>query len=109
MTTTSDQRVGIRILDQEFTVACPPEARQELEQAAAHLNGRMREIKRSGKLVGLDRVAIMAALNLSHELLAERRERSALEAALRQLEQRIEAALPAASDVNRPESPEKGT
>jgi cell division protein ZapA len=51
-------RVTVRILDKEYQVACPDEEREALH-----------EIRESGKVVGLDRVAVMAALNLSHEIL----------------------------------------
>jgi len=62
-------RVTVRILDKEYQVACPDEERDALLQSAELLNRKMREIRESGKIVGLDRVAVMAALNLSHEIL----------------------------------------
>lgn len=62
-------RVTVRILDKEYQVACPDEERAALLESAALLNRKMLEIRESGKVVGLDRVAVMAALNLSHEIL----------------------------------------
>jgi cell division protein ZapA len=61
--------VSIKILEKEYNVACPVEEKAALLASAELLNGKMREIRDSGKVVGLDRVAVMAALNLAAELL----------------------------------------
>ena len=61
--------VTIRILEKEYNVACPVEEKASLLASAELLNIKMREIRDSGKVVGLDRVAVMAALNLANELL----------------------------------------
>jgi cell division protein ZapA len=61
--------VTIRILEKEYHVACPAEEKASLLESAKLLNGKMREIRDSGKVVGLDRVAVMAALNLANELI----------------------------------------
>ena len=60
--------VTIRILEKEYHVACPAEERADLVAAAEKLNSKMREIRDTGRVVGLDRIAIMAALNMSAEL-----------------------------------------
>ena len=62
-------RVTIRILEKEYHVACPAEEQPALVASAELLNRKMREIRDSGKVVGLDRVAVMAALNLANEFL----------------------------------------
>jgi cell division protein ZapA len=62
-------RVSVRILEKEYQVACPVEERTDLLDAAELLNGKMREIRESGAVMGLDRIAVMAALNLADELL----------------------------------------
>jgi len=62
-------QVTIRILEKEYNVACPAEEKPALLLSAELLNHKMREIRDSGKVVGLDRVAVMAALNLANELL----------------------------------------
>ena len=62
-------RVSIRILEKEYQVACPIEERTDLLDAAEYLNSKMRDIRESGAVMGLDRIAVMAALNLSNELL----------------------------------------
>ena len=61
--------VSIRILEKEYQVACPAHEKADLISASDMLNAKMREIRDSGKVVGLDRVAVMAALNLANELL----------------------------------------
>ena len=61
--------VTVRILEKEYHVACPAEEKTDLLASAELLNHKMREIRDSGKVVGLDRVAVMAALNLANELL----------------------------------------
>jgi cell division protein ZapA len=61
--------VTIRILEKEYHVACPAAEKAALLESAELLNAKMREIRDSGKVVGLDRVAVMAALNLANELI----------------------------------------
>lgn len=65
----SNETVFVKILDKEYQVACPREERQALQQSAQLLDDRMKAIKNSGAVIGLERIAVMAALNLSHELL----------------------------------------
>lgn len=61
--------VTVRILEKEYHVACPASEKSALLASADLLNLKMREIRDTGKVVGLDRVAVMAALNLANELL----------------------------------------
>jgi len=67
----SDQfaQVSVRILDKEYQVACPASERTDLLDSAEVLNAKMREIRDSGRIVGLDRIAVMAALNMANDLL----------------------------------------
>jgi cell division protein ZapA len=66
----SQQRtVTVNILDKEYQVACPPERQSELAVSARYLDKQMRAIRDSGKVIGTERIAVMAALNISHELL----------------------------------------
>ena len=95
----SDQmvRVSVRILEKEYQVACLPEERSELLDSAEYLNTRMREIRDGGNVVGLDRIAVMAALNITNELLKVRG-RGAVEQGdvgqkIRQIRERVETAL----------------
>jgi cell division protein ZapA len=62
-------RVNVRILDRDYQVACPPGEQDALLESAKLLNGKMRDIRKSGAVIGLDRIAVMAALNLAHEFL----------------------------------------
>lgn len=61
--------VTVKILDKEYQVACPQEQQTELIVSARYLDKQMRAIRDSGKVIGLERIAVMAALNISHELL----------------------------------------
>ncbi|MFP4648368.1 MAG: cell division protein ZapA [Halorhodospira sp.] len=72
------EAVKVRILDQDFTVACPEDAKNDLLQSADYVDRKMREIRKSGNVVGTDRVAVMAALNIAHELLAAQAENEEL-------------------------------
>ena len=72
MSAQDSARVSVRILEKEYFVACPHEERSELLDAAEFLNARMREIRDSGKVVGLDRIAVMVALNLASEYLKQK-------------------------------------
>lgn len=62
--------VNVKILEKEYQIACPAEERKALVDSAELLNARMREIRDSGKVVGLDRIAVMAALNIANELIS---------------------------------------
>lgn len=62
--------LDIKILDRELRVACPEEERDELLDAVAYLDRKMREIRDAGKIASVERIAIMAALNITHELLS---------------------------------------
>lgn len=65
----SNETVIVTLLDKEYQVACPPGQQEALTQSARYLNGKMREIRSSGKVIGLERIAVMAALNIANELL----------------------------------------
>lgn len=89
------QRVVITILDKEFQVACAPDERQALLSAARELDSRMRRVRNSGSVIGMDRIAVMVALNLCHELQEARSktESTAPDQALAQLARKLDAAL----------------
>ena len=61
--------LDIKLLDRELRVACPEDERGELLDAVAYLDKKMREIRDSGKVASVERIALMAALNITHELL----------------------------------------
>ena len=66
---TDLQTVTVTILDKEYQIACPGDEVDALTRSARFLGDRMAEIRNSGKVVGLDRIAVMAALNITHEFL----------------------------------------
>lgn len=66
--TQQPQTVTVYILDKEYHVVCPQEERHNLERAAVYLDSKMREIRRSGKVIGAERIAVLAALNITHDL-----------------------------------------
>lgn len=90
---SSQDPVAVNILDREFLVACTPEERSGLLAAARYLDEKMREIRAGARSAGLDRVAILAALTISHELLAERQRESSAARALDEKLQAIHAKL----------------
>jgi len=72
--------VTVRILDKEFRIGCQPHEQEALIESARMLDQRMREIRQSGRVVGSDRIAILAALNIAHELIELRHAHGRLEA-----------------------------
>ena len=60
----------VTVMGREFRVACPENEQKELLEAVDYLNKKMDEIRDGGKVVGIERIAIMAALNIAHELLS---------------------------------------
>ena len=64
----ASEPVSIRVLDREYTVGCEPDERDSLMSAAKLLDAKMREVRGNNRMAALDRVAVLAALNLAHEL-----------------------------------------
>ncbi|WOG27179.1 cell division protein ZapA [Endozoicomonas sp. 8E] len=69
----SSSTTTVNILDKEYLVSCPKQEEANLHQAARHLNEQMKQI-RSGGVIGTERIAVMAALNISYELLQSRQQ-----------------------------------
>jgi cell division protein ZapA len=65
--------LDVSLLGRDYKVACKESEREELTEAVALLDRRMREIREGGKVAGAERVAVMAALNLAHDLLKARK------------------------------------
>ena len=90
-------RVSVRIPEKEYQVACPIEERSDLLDAAEFLNGKMREIRDTGNIVGADRIAVMAGLNLANELLKLRSKEQPVDGELgnrvRNLREKVESAI----------------
>ena len=89
--------ITVQILGKDYRVGCLSHERDGLLASAKYLNEKLREIKNSGKIVGSERMAVMAALNISHELLQARNEQKAsaqsLKTRLQGLQDRISIAL----------------
>jgi cell division protein ZapA len=90
-------QVTVRILEKEYFVSCPQEERTDLLDSAEYLNKKMREIRDTGKVVGADRIAVMAALNMANELLRLRRQDQEIQGSVtgrvKNMRERVEGAL----------------
>jgi cell division protein ZapA len=90
-------QVNIKILEKEYQISCPASERAALMESADLLNRKMREIRDGGKVIGLDRIAVMAALNMANELLRSRSTGENLEGdaklRLQAMRERVEGAL----------------
>ncbi len=88
--------VTVKILDKDYRIACAANHKESLEDSASLLNDKMLEIKTSGKVIGSDRIAVMAALNLAHELLQQQQQTvsdNMLSKHLRQLREKVDGAV----------------
>jgi cell division protein ZapA len=89
--------VSIRILGKEYQVACPAEEKADLLASAELLNEKMQSIRSSGKVLGLDRVAVMAALNLANELIKrtdeDRQLKDIVDLRIKAMRERLDSAL----------------
>ncbi|MFC5694326.1 cell division protein ZapA [Pseudomonas sp. GCM10022186] len=102
---TQSNTVTVQILDKEYCIACPADERANLESAARYLDGKMREIRSSGKVIGADRIAVMAALNITHDLLHKQQrldqEATSTRERVRDLLERVDHALATDPDSQR--------
>jgi cell division protein ZapA len=89
--------VNVKILDKEYQISCKADEKAALLDSAELLNSKMLEIRDSGKVTGLDRIAVMAALNMANELLAAQGHGEHLETdaagRLQAMSERVESAL----------------
>lgn len=65
----STETIVVKLLDKEYQVTCPPGQQDALVKSAQYLDKKMREIRTGGKVIGIERIAVMAALNISNELI----------------------------------------
>lgn len=88
------ETLSVHILGKDYQVACPEEEREALLRAASELDLRMRVIRQSGNVIGVERIAVMAALNLSNEVLMGQQQHSDVDQdVLENLHSRIDEAL----------------
>ncbi|MBK5929228.1 cell division protein ZapA [Halochromatium salexigens] len=85
--------VTIRILDKEYRIACAPEEQYGLINSAQLLDRRMREVRQNGRIIGADRIAVIAALNLIYELMSERDTISQQHERLKAIQERLTNAI----------------
>lgn len=92
----SDQKntLTVTILDREYRVACPAGQEEKLTETAQTLNRKMREIRDHGKVFGIERIAVMAALNLTHELIQAKPSSQGERVAIARLNDKISQVLP---------------
>ena len=95
--------VSVTILEKEYLIACSEEERDLLNDAANLLNDKMQEVKTSGKIIGSERVAVLAALNIAHEMLAYKKENESytlnVDGVVRRLQNKIDDALMRGSQI----------
>lgn len=89
----------VTILDREYRVACPQNQEIKLEQAASALDRKMKEIRSTGKVFGIERIAVMAALNLARELLDQEPLASNDQEALARIDRKLDASAPKQYDI----------
>ena len=83
-------RVSIRILDKDYTVSCAEDERAALMESAKVLEAKMRETRDRGKVLGTERIAVMTALNIVHDLLQQEHEHEAQADSVRRVVKRLE-------------------
>ena len=93
----SGKPVTVKILDKEYLISCSEEEREPLHTAVTYLNAKMLDMKNSGRVIGSERIAVMTALNLAHELLAYKQENddytSSVDTMVQRLQSKIDEAL----------------
>ena len=101
---TPPETLHVTILDRDYGVSCPAEEVEDLRTSARLLDERMRDIRKSGKIVGIERIAVMAALNIAHELIKAKAELNSYyritEKHLSRLNDKIERALASARQLD---------
>jgi cell division protein ZapA len=89
--------VTVSILDKEYRISCDPDERESLLQAAAYVDGHMREIRQGGRIIGTERIAVMTALNLANDLLLSQKNKEDgsqnISRRIKNLQEKIEIAL----------------
>ncbi len=96
--------VSVRILEKEYQVACPEDQVEALSASARYLDRQMSEIRDTGKVFGMDRIAVMAALNIANEFLANKGQAEEVnefvDGRVSSLTERISAALAEQKQLN---------
>ena len=85
--------ITVRILDKEYRIACPKHEKEGLLASADYLSRKMKEIRNSGRVIGADKVAVLAALNICHEFLSHQSQQKDLGNRVRSLQDRVSTVL----------------
>ncbi|MGY0216777.1 cell division protein ZapA [Endozoicomonadaceae bacterium StTr2] len=97
MSANSVKTTVVNILEKDYRISCSQEEEEALFEAARYLDAKMRDIRAGGKVIGLERIAVMAALNITHEMLHNSKQSSAMQMStqrhLRNLTDKLDAAL----------------
>ena len=97
MSTPASEPVALRLIDREFLIACAPDEREGLLDAASYLDRKMRELRSQARTPGFDRLAVLAAISITHEFLSLRKQHSGPDPSVTEsiatLRRKLEAAL----------------
>lgn len=97
MAEQSQNTISVKILDKEYQVSCPPDEVDALKRSAEYLDKQMRDIRNNVTVFGLDRIAVMAALNITNDLLRQtklvRRLKSGSESQIQAMSEKIDKAM----------------
>lgn len=85
--------ITITILGKDYQIACPKSEKDELLASAEYLNHKLREIRNSGKVTGSDRIVVLGALNITHELLTQQWQRTHVDTHIHSLNNRLSTLL----------------
>jgi cell division protein ZapA len=102
---SSSEPVNIRVLDREYTIGVEPDARDSLMAAAKLLDSKMREVRGANRMASVDRIAVLAALNLAHELQQLREDGSSHDRELARTLDALQRKLDGALDATAPQPP----
>ncbi|MDX1319803.1 MAG: cell division protein ZapA [Oceanospirillum sp.] len=93
--TQSSQTVEVKILERSYVVGCPDDKQSDLVNSAKYLDRKMREIRDTGKVIGTERIAIMAALNIAYEMLHDNQGSKDSQEQIQRINEKLSAAIQA--------------
>lgn len=99
---TQANTLSVNILDKEYRIACPTDAESDLLESAHFVDQQMRDIRNSGRVLSIDKIAVMAALNIAHELIKEQKKNQGVQATVDKQVQLVQDKLRSAITRNRP-------
>lgn len=93
----SGNSITVKILGQEYKIKCPPDKMNELQESANYLNKMMLDLRDNTKIMGIDKIAVLAALNVTHEMLSLKKQKQlhidSLSKRIQELQYNVEQAL----------------